>query len=193
MNEGFLLWYRAPWSRREAAVVLRRLAALGLAARNPLTGAITVIADEPGAWGEQRSVSEPELLDGLDGLEAGSPGVAFQLWLDAASDVFTAVRATGNGIVVEFGLEGLGERQEQVVRALVRIVATFRSGCQGFVLDRAGRTWDEDWDGVVEGACPRLGDWPDILGIGRELAEHLLGPPAPSRFPDGALTVFSRG
>jgi hypothetical protein len=190
MSDGFFFWYRTAWTAAEAAAVLRALDRAGLPARNPLTGVATVLSAEPQTWGERLAVPESELARAL--LLEEAEEVSLQLWADPSADVYTRVRRTAAGIAVEFGLDGLGERRNAVVGALVEILTRFRGGCLGFVLDAAGATAGTPWEAVVEGTERWLTAWPDLLGLDGGFADRLQGPTPPPRFADGGLAVFSR-
>ncbi|MFF7635967.1 hypothetical protein ACFZB9_22895 [Kitasatospora sp. NPDC008050] len=190
MSDGFFLWYRAPWSRQGAAAVLRALATSELTYRNPETGAVTLIARDAAGRIRRQEATETELLDAL--LLTNADRADFHLWLPDGLDVFTLVRRGPTGLVVDFALDGLGDRQEQAIAALVRVAGRPQRSLQGFVLDRTGRTAATDWNAVLAGTERQLPHWPDLLALPHHHAERLTGPdPCPSAYQDGPLTVLA--
>jgi hypothetical protein len=94
----------------------------------------------------------------------------FQLWLDAETDVRVTGHHLGSGIIVlDFALDGLGDRQEQVIGALVK---TMDLTCvsEAFVLDSTGRSEGVDWDAVVLGEQHPIAVAPHALALSPQIA-----------------------
>jgi hypothetical protein len=169
MSDGFFYWYRQTWRPGDAAQVLQAMEQAGIRVANPVTQLVTTLTDGPESWGEQFVTDRDGLIAAADLTSADE--VTFRLWLDGDTDLVTRVRRLrGTAAVIEFGLDGLAERQEWAVTAIMKAVRGAWSDCLGLVVDRQGRTEEADWDVVVLFGSPVPDPWPDTLGIRQTVA-----------------------
>ena len=81
---------------------------------------------------------------------------------------------------------------EPTLAKLVSLPDRDLAGCRGFVVDLAGATAAEDWDGVLTGAGGPITVLPDTVGILRERVPEHPELTAGRRTPHGPLDVFHR-
>jgi hypothetical protein len=155
MSDGFFRWYCSGFSGRGAGRTLYCLAEEGM----PLA----LVPEEDKAL-------RPGVSEALAQLSEADRETYFQLWLDEETDVRVSGYHLGSGtVVLEFALDGLGDRQEQVVGALVKTLDLTCAG-EAFVLDCTGRSESVDWDAVVRGAEHTIAFAPDALALSPQIA-----------------------
>ncbi|WP_176973850.1 hypothetical protein [Myxococcus xanthus] len=110
--------------------------------------------------------------------------VSFQWWLDAMPSVYCRVRAIGDVIVVEFGLEGLTSRERSLIgEALLEYVRSEREHVVAFVYDPEGVTEDCDMDAhfvrgeILDWRRPDVG-FPDVLVVRESVQFRLKNAPS---------------
>ncbi|MCN9243539.1 hypothetical protein NGF19_22580 [Streptomyces sp. RY43-2] len=169
MTDGFVFWYRQAWRQGAPASLFRSSERAGLGLANPVSGRVTAITNGPGSWGEQVPVTSQQLAQIAE--SASDSEVDFQWWLDGETDVYVRIRRVhGDAAVIEFGLDGLGARQESVIGSITWVLQQTWSDCLGLVVDRSGATEDTDWDMVVLRGGPGIVRWPDTLAVPQAVA-----------------------
>jgi hypothetical protein len=156
MSDGFFRWYCSGFTRRRAEKMLRCLADEGMC---------LALAPEDEAAQRLRLSETLAQLPEPDHRED-----YFQLWLDAETDVRVTGHHLDSGtVVLDFELDGLGDRQEQVIGSLVKTM-DLTCASEAFVLDCTGRSEGVDWDAVVLGEQHTIAVAPHALALSPQIA-----------------------
>ncbi|MFJ2554871.1 MULTISPECIES: hypothetical protein [unclassified Streptomyces] len=189
---GFFAWYLSDLNAQSWGRLLGALKSAGLNTRHRLTGDMVLSRTDVGGEHPRPVENAPDVAALL--ADPGDGEVALHLWF--ASDTYTVVRVRrldGATTAVVYDLAGLMEpEREQVVAALVRALHPFRDDCQGFVLDRAGRSSRDTWNTLIlEHAWPSE-PFPDSVAVDTDRGARPPASDVVTRTAYGHLTVFNR-
>ncbi|WP_329177353.1 hypothetical protein [Streptomyces sp. NBC_01477] len=192
--DGFFTWYLPKLTDTRARRLLGDLAKAGLSAVHPLTNSLFGFREAPtGARKPLPLVAGDEAL-ATDLAEAAYSRVEFTCWKGYDQSLTGVVRRTDESTQsITLTLTDLPvPDREPTLAMLASLPDRDPAGCLGFVVDLAGATAAEDWDGVLIGTGGQITVWPDTIGILRErVPEHPeLSGSRPT--PHGPLDVFHR-
>ncbi|MFF0384574.1 hypothetical protein [Streptomyces sp. NPDC004286] len=191
-EQGVFIWYVPAFSRASAQFLIDRLASSGLGVTHPLTDSLFGFRETAQGSRQPLTGGTSSLLSAL--AEGEYRGVEFQGWMGSDESLAVAVRRLADGTQrLTFRIADIpGPDREEAVAALVRTLDQDAGHCLGFVIDRAGKTVEHDWDRVLFGSGEPVTLWPDTLGI---LRTSLPAHPELSGMPHtnyGPLAVFHR-
>ncbi|MFD4947060.1 hypothetical protein ACFWNT_32175 [Streptomyces sp. NPDC058409] len=189
---GFFSWYLSDLTSQSWGRLLGALESAGLNTRHLLTEDMFLARIGKGGSDSLPVRDVPGMAEVLAGPGDGE----FELHLWLALDTYTIVRVrrlddTTTAVIYDIAHLQEPEREE-VVAALVRALDEFRDECQGFVLDRTGRSSRDAWDSLIlERAWPSE-PFPDSVAVDAGLGALPSGSGAVTRAEYGHLAVFNR-
>ncbi|UWE13341.1 hypothetical protein [Actinacidiphila bryophytorum] len=193
-SDGFFTWYLPKLTDTRARRLLGDLAKAGLSAVHPLTNSLFGFRETPTGARKPLPLTADDKVLAADLADEACSRVEFSCWKGYDQALTVIVRRTDESTQsVTVTLTGLPvPAREPTLAKLVSLPDRDPAGCRGFVVDLAGATAAEDWDGVLTGAGGPITVWPDTVGILRERVPEHPELTAGRRTPHGPLDVFHR-
>lgn len=108
-------------------------------------------------------------MDLFDAVSRRPESFNFTLWLSDGCDTFCELRFVGSWVILEFGLNGLGFEDLEILAGVLfetLLEAAARGVARGIVFDVFNATECFDWDGLFfRGGDWGAAGWPDLIGF----------------------------
>ncbi len=148
------------WNPSSAESLVASAGEVGIYLANPANGRITELSE----LGEQIPADRGRIVADIS--LSGTGEVTFQFWIDEDVDVVCVVRRwKERGASVRLFVDGLDWVQRTAVAQWGIAAGLSWPAAAAFVVDRRGKSEDEDWEDWAESGSGAVEDAPELLAV----------------------------